>query len=300
MSDFPRVSIVIPTYNQADLLRSALESVISQTEQSWEALIIDNTSDDHTARVVREFGDPRIKFLTIQNEGVIAKSRNHGIHNASGPWIAFLDSDDLWAPDKLEKCLQAVGPDCDLICHRENTIRGDQVVGTSPLRSSHWPNYRNLLFYGNCFSPTAVIVRSNSLKLAEGFSEKPEFVTVEDYDLWLRLLEQGLRVKFIPDVLSSYRLHDSNQSSSVLRHRDAGLKAVAFHYNRLQPKQFLDSIRFKSRIATLLYAAGRSFHAAGKRKQALHHYLKSLLQYPFRLKVYAAAVMTLFSSSRAE
>jgi len=295
MSSPPRVSIVIPTYNQANLLRSALETVINQTETRWEALIIDNSSSDHTADVVCGFNDPRLSLLTIQNFGIIAASRNLGINTARGEWVAFLDSDDLWTFDKLGKCLQSAEDQTDLICHRENTIRGDNVINTSPSRSSDWPSYRNLLFHGNCFSPTAVMVRTNFLKKANGFSENPDFVTVEDYDLWLRMLELGLRVKFIDDVLSSYRLHDSNNSNQVTRHRDAGLNAVSHHYNSLNPKELFDYFRYKRRIATLLYAAGRSFQTVAENKQALIHYLKSIVLYPFRLKVYAATAMTLLS-----
>ena len=97
----PFVSIVIPTYNHANFLGKALESVITQTFTNWEAIVVDNQSTDHTSQVISKFNDHRIKYIKISNYGIIAKSRNHGINVAKGEWIAFLDSDDFWPKEKL-------------------------------------------------------------------------------------------------------------------------------------------------------------------------------------------------------
>ena len=101
MKSLPLVSVIIPTFNRANDLARAVKSVIAQTFTSWELIIVDNHSVDNTDEVVRHFNDPRIKLLKIHNDGVIAASRNLGIHFSSGTYIAFLDSDDWWTPDKL-------------------------------------------------------------------------------------------------------------------------------------------------------------------------------------------------------
>ena len=88
----PFVSIIIPTYNNAEFWRKALKSVIGQTYNSWEAIVIDNNSTDQTDEVINKFQDIRIKYYKISNYGIIAKSRNLGISLAKGEWIAFLDS----------------------------------------------------------------------------------------------------------------------------------------------------------------------------------------------------------------
>ena len=88
----PLVSIIIPTYNNAEFLGKALKSVIDQTYGSWEAIVIDNNSTDQTDEVINKFQDIRIKYYKISNYGIIAKSRNLGINLAKGEWIAFLDS----------------------------------------------------------------------------------------------------------------------------------------------------------------------------------------------------------------
>ena len=102
----PLVSVVIPTYNHARYLRRALQSVIDQTYTNWEVIVIDNYSKDSTDGVMASFTDPRIVYLKIHNNGVIAASRNVGIRKAKGDWIAFLDSDDFWTADKLQACCE--------------------------------------------------------------------------------------------------------------------------------------------------------------------------------------------------
>ena len=99
----PLISVVIPTYNHAHYLGCALESVLNQTYTNWEAIVIDNHSTDNTDEVMASFTDPRITYLKIHNNGVIAASRNAGILTAKGKWVAFLDSDDRWYPRKFEQ-----------------------------------------------------------------------------------------------------------------------------------------------------------------------------------------------------
>src|SRR5262245_23810861 len=92
----PSVTVVIPTYNCADLLRQALASVVTQTRSDWEAIVVNNASTDNTLVAVAACRDPRIRVIEFRNQGVIAASRNRGITEAQGEWVAFLDSDDLW------------------------------------------------------------------------------------------------------------------------------------------------------------------------------------------------------------
>jgi len=115
----PTVSIVIPTYNHSTFLRGALESVLAQTFTQWEAIVVNNFSQDDTISVVDSFRDPRIRRIDFANHGIIAASRNHGIALTTAPHIAFLDSDDLWYPQKLERCLERLKEGYDMVCHAE-------------------------------------------------------------------------------------------------------------------------------------------------------------------------------------
>lgn len=97
------VSIVMPSYNTAEYIGASIRSVLSQTYQNWELLIVDDCSTDNTDAVVAGFADSRIRYLRNEKNSGAAVSRNYALREAKGRWIAFLDSDDLWAPEKLEK-----------------------------------------------------------------------------------------------------------------------------------------------------------------------------------------------------
>ena len=118
----PFISIIIPTYNHANFLAKALESVINQTYRNWEAIVIDNHSTDGTSEIINKYKDTRIHYLKISNDGIIAKSRNLGINVAKGKWIAFLDSDDYWTEDKLEICIKNIDDEVDFVYHKLEII----------------------------------------------------------------------------------------------------------------------------------------------------------------------------------
>ena len=111
----PLVSIVIPTYNHAPLLHRAIESIRAQTFTHWKAIIVNNFSTDDTVSVVESFSDNRIQLIDFANNGVIAASRNKGIELADGTYVAFLDSDDTWFPEKLEMCVGVLEKGADLV-----------------------------------------------------------------------------------------------------------------------------------------------------------------------------------------
>ena len=167
----PFVSIVIPTYNHANFLGKALESVITQTFTNWEAIVVDNQSTDHTSQVISKFNDHRIKYIKISNYGIIAKSRNLGINVAKGEWIAFLDSDDWWTKDKLEICLKNIDHN-DLVYHdleikyykSKNFLNKKKIIG----RQLNKPILNNLLIdtikKGTAIGNSSVVVRKRNAK----------------------------------------------------------------------------------------------------------------------------------------
>lgn len=97
------VSIIMPSYNTASFISKTIESVLNQTYKNWELLIVDDCSTDDTDEIVSKYNDKRIVYLKNEKNSGAAISRNRALRNAKGKWIAFLDSDDLWHPTKLEK-----------------------------------------------------------------------------------------------------------------------------------------------------------------------------------------------------
>jgi len=189
----PFFTVVIPTYNCAELLERALSSVLLQTYQNFEIIVVDNSSTDNTQDILLSLDNEKLRVIIVNNNGVIAHSRNKGIENARGEWIAFLDADDVWKPEKLEKVRSTINhnPEVALVCHDEWHV----VNGERKNRLMYGPAERNLyerlLFKGNCLSTSAVCLQKDVAKKSGGFSERKDFITVEDYEYWIRLAQEG-------------------------------------------------------------------------------------------------------------
>lgn len=200
-----KFSIVIPTYNRADLLERCLKSVLAQSYTNWEAIVVDNYSDDNTEDVVKSLNDDRILFVKNHNYGVIAVSRNKALDMISGDWICFLDSDDCWLPNKLERML-AYTEDYDLIYHgyKKNISRTKLFqklnVYFYEIKEPYIPY---TLLRGDPINPSCSCV-SKRLIGNTRYSEEKELTACEDYDFFLRLLEKKPRVKYLKEILTLY------------------------------------------------------------------------------------------------
>jgi glycosyltransferase involved in cell wall biosynthesis len=213
----PLVSVVIPSYNHAHFLGRALQSVLDQTYTNWEAIVIDNHSQDNTDEVVRSFENSQIALLKIRNNGVIAASRNMGIRAAKGEWIAFLDSDDWWARDKLQKCFEKFSNKVDIIYHDLDIRRETPLyfmkkkIKSRQLKS---PVLNDLLINGNVIPNSSVLVRKNILEQIGGLNEDNKMIGVEDYNAWLRIAQLKAGFLYIHQSLGFYQVHSQSVSSN--------------------------------------------------------------------------------------
>ena len=213
----PRISVVIPTYNRAKLLRRALQSVIEQTFTDWEVLVVDNHSSDDTGEVVQSFKEPRIKLLKIHNNGIIAASRNMGIRAASGTWVALLDSDDWWTQDKLEVSVEALNRGNDVVYHDMLLVKNgwtDCFRQKVPTRQLRIPAYADLLMNGNAIVNSSVVIRRSLLLDIGGLSERPDLVASEDFECWLRLAQVTEYFFRLPGPHGYYWYAGENTSSA--------------------------------------------------------------------------------------
>ena len=217
MNPLPLVSIVIPTYNRACDLEQALKTVQSQTYMNWEVLIVDNYSTDNTDEMINGLNDERIKLFKIHNNGVIAVSRNLGIQHALGEYVAFLDSDDWWAPRKLEESLKYLEAGEDVVYH-------DLFLVTKHSQRLHWrkakvrdlnsPVFNDLVKNGNGLNNSSVVLRKGILQKIGGISENVALITMEDYDAWLRAAKITEKFKRIPKTLGYYWAGGGNASNA--------------------------------------------------------------------------------------
>jgi|TARA_B100001079_G_scaffold252585_1_gene245825 glycosyltransferase involved in cell wall biosynthesis len=204
----PDISVIIPTFNRAHTLPRALDSVMVQTLQSMEIIIVDDGSTDETNAVLADY--PGLCIISQDNRGVSA-ARNVGIEKAGGEWLAFLDSDDEWLKEKLEKQWDAICNDDKLICHTEEIwIRNGQRV--NPMKKHQ--KYGGLI-YEKCLplcviSPSSVMIHKTVFNDVGNFDETLE--VCEDYDLWLRICSK-YPVLFVDEpLIVKYGGHDDQLS----------------------------------------------------------------------------------------
>ena len=290
----PAVSIVIPTYNHAEYLQQALHSVVNQTFHNWEAIIVNNFSDDATLQIIEQFSEPRFRVINFRNQGVIAASRNEGIRNSLAPVIAFLDSDDTWYKDKLLKCMSEFENGANVVCHGENWISDSSVPRAIFYGPAENATHRNLLFRGNCISTSATLVNKEFLEQLSGFSENPSFITAEDYELWMRISIATTKFVFIHEILGEFRRHGKSASSSVDKHLAAEIAVINHHVKQIRPS-FLVLTRARHRRAKAFYSAGRTHMRGGSTGLALSFFAKALIQSPIFFRTYIAITLTLIN-----
>ncbi|MBU4231187.1 MAG: glycosyltransferase [Proteobacteria bacterium] len=289
----PGISVIIPTYNQANFLREAIQSILDQTFTDWEAIVVNNYSEDNTIEVVESFKDPRIKLINFSNHGVIGASRNEGVRQAKADIIAFLDSDDTWTNIKLEKVLAFFRqhPGVELVCHDEWVLVGNRIK--SVIKYGPSKDYYGLLFQKNCLSTSAVaMLRHNFLSLG-GFSEDLRFAGVEDYDLWLRLARAGCTIAYLHEVLGTCRMHDQSFSAKIQQHCDNSLNLLSCHFENWQGKTFFIRYLMRKRRADTWRGGAKSCLNRRDHGQARRLLGLALKEDPLAWKTWVLSAMNL-------
>ena len=204
------VSVIMPAYNAEKYIEEAISSVVSQTHENWELLILDDCSTDRTVEIAERFAglDARIRLLrNPQNMGV-AKTRNRGLDLAQGEWIALLDSDDVWHRDKLEKQLVIAGHSGADIIYCSYAMISESGVHLSDFLVPAATDYEAML-RKSVLSCSTVLLRRLALS-GHRFSQAYYH---EDYVFWLELLKAGYSAVGCPEVLADYRLVRGSRSS---------------------------------------------------------------------------------------
>jgi glycosyltransferase involved in cell wall biosynthesis len=234
--DRPRVSVVVPTKDRDALLRQTLSTIRWQQDVVFEVVVVDDGSADHglVERIVADLGDPRFRIVRHDQSRGVSEARNRGLAAARAPWIAFCDDDDLWAPDKLAKQLEAarLSPAAGWIyVGSVNITTGNRVVGGEPPPT---PDDVNELLEESNIVPggsSGVMARRALLLDVGGFD--PSLQPLADWDLWLRMLRVS-RPAGVAEPLVAYRVHALNMSLDT-RRVEADFVIVAGRYPRANP-----------------------------------------------------------------
>lgn len=201
------VSIIMPSYNTAQYIKNSIDSILAQTYKNWELLIVDDCSTDNTDEIVARFNDSRITYVKNEKNSGAAISRNRALKMAKGKWIAFLDSDDLWTPDKLEKQLAFMVANNYHFTYTDYRICLNGVwqphVMTGPKSVGKWK------MYNYCYFSTITVIYDREWV---GLIEIADLKKNNDYAMWFQAVKKTRCYRF-PGCYSFYIKHEGSVSS---------------------------------------------------------------------------------------
>jgi len=240
----PKVSIIIPAFNQARFLGAAIESALRQTFSDLEVVVVDDGSTDETRQVAAGFGD-RIRYIRQDNTG-LPGARNQGIRESSGEYLCFLDSDDFYHPDKLQRQVELLDGDPELgfvYCDIVTTDEAGQPLPEQPSVNSATRqmsgNIFQTLMLAGYFPPHTVMIRRTVLEAVGHFDLN--LGGHADYELWLRTSAAGHKACFIPERLAYYRTYATSMSKDGQHMADTRL-ATFQKLCRLHPDLIAQSL----------------------------------------------------------
>lgn len=203
------ISIIMPAFNAEKTIKSSIESILNQTIKNFKIYIIDDSSTDTTSKIVNSFNDERIIYTYNNNNQGVSKSRNIGIKKCKGKYIAFLDSDDLWFPNKLERQLELLEKGWDIVC--SNYITFTENNNLNERSAPEIISYEKMLssnFIGNL---TGIY---NSSTLGKIYQKEKGH---EDYIMWLELIKIANKAYCIQEPLAKYRVSDTSLSGNKIK-----------------------------------------------------------------------------------
>lgn len=246
----PQVSIITPTYNCAEFIVQTIESVLAQSYTDWEMIISDDCSTDNTLEVIKPYleSDARIKYICNDKNSGAAITRNNALRLAQGRWIAFLDSDDLWHPEKLEKQIAFMEQngyafsytDYTLIDEQSHSL-GQMVIGPNRITK--------LGMYAYCWLGCLTVMYDSTVV---GLVQIADIKKNNDYAMWLKVVKKAECYR-LPQSLAQYR----KRSGSISNH--SYLSLIKWHY-----KLFREAEHFNSFVSGLLTAGNLFFGVVKK------------------------------------
>lgn len=272
-------SIIIPLYNAEKYIAETIQSVLNQTYQNWELIIIDDGSIDFSSKIVTNFlNDNRISFHYQKNSGV-SSARNNGFTKAYGKYITFLDADDIWLKDNLEEKISYLKNNAvDVVYSRYDTINEKSESTSKILNKAIFPNLKDVLLLKGNYStaPSGLVIKSEVLHKIGGFDAN--LSNNADQDLWIRILANNYKIVLIEKPLWKYRVHANNMSNNIaLLEKDS-----IYMFNKAAKNKLFDSFWFKQKCFAKLYLmlAGSWWKEGNNKIRGFYFMVLSVLNYP--------------------
>jgi glycosyltransferase involved in cell wall biosynthesis len=293
----PKISVIIPTYNRAKLLSRAIQSVLNQTYSNFELIVIDDGSPDNTKKIVEEFQkkDKRIKYIWQENFGGNSKTINTGIKASQGEYIALLEDDDEWLPEKLEKQLEVFQNSkrekLGLVCCKTLTVYENgktEIIKTCDIPEN---NYKvlaeSLLDNKFFFNVSAFLIKKEALDKVGFLDENLKIGT--DKDILLRIFKD-YNFDFAPFVLVRY--YDHGGKFTRMPFYDRFLKDLLY----LHTKHHDIYKNYPKIYSREQRGIGNYYVLLGDCKQGRKYFLRSIGTYPFNLKSYQSLLLSFLGS----
>ncbi len=279
------ISVIVPVYNGEKYIERALDSIFYQTRLPKEVILIDDGSEDRTVEVIKKYKETHFAmrekiFLFVQKNCGAGAARNYGIQQSTGTWIMFLDSDDLWEKNKIEKVIHAIieNPQADVIAHNEYEALENNIKKRKAIRRNK--NYQETedlflqLYKGNLFSTSCMTIKRDVLEKAGAFDET--LLSAQDYDLWIRIGKYG-KLVYMDDFLATYVIRKGNITGNTYRRYLCEMKIC---------KKYKQEVLSKARETGKLIIKRRIFqihkieaYTALKKKQ-FSTFFKIMLRFP--------------------
>ena len=277
----PKISVIIPSYNRKNYIKESIESIRAQSYQDFEIIVVDDGSTDGTLDILKDYGSEI--HLIQQKHGERAMARNKGIEESKGDYIAFLDSDDIWLPEKLSLQLEVMESSAQVVCVYGSCLRMDEKSRPLPTAQRQKKGYSGdvflkLLKRNFVPSPTPLIRRSCFEKSCR-FNTK--YALYEDWACWLQIAKMG-DFHFIPQALASYRVHPKQSvklaSPEVIENSTLSVLEDTF-------TQFPVKERHKKEALALAYLRSAYWYLVDKQTLKAREALKKALKHdPFFLR----------------
>ena len=282
----PTVSVIIPTYNRAHLVGRAIKSVLEQTYQDFELIVVDDGSTDNTKEVVKGFNDKRIKYILHEKNKGATAARNTGIKAARGEYIAFQVSDDEWLPVKLEKQMkvfETVPPEVGVVYTGFYRLKNSKKTYIPSPKIIQKEGYIfGSLLKGNFVTTQAVLVKRECFERAGMFDES--LPRLQDWELFIRI-SKDYHFKCVdePLLISYYQPHSISADQSAL------IRALKL----ILEKHFEDFKKDKRVLASFFANSGDLLCSGGEFRQGRSYLIKAVKAYPLNIKYLGAALVSL-------
>ena len=296
------ISVIIPAYNAGVFIRETLDSVLTQTLMPLEVLVVNDGSSDDTKSIIGRYAKEHpqlpITIFNQKNKGIGA-ARNKGLFKATGHFVAFLDADDLWYPNKTKAVQNIIAryPKVDVIYHNEiefNMFGNEKLLSYKKLSGDA---FYSLLFSGNKLSTSATTVNRALAVDIGGFSENLSFNGAEDYEFWLRLAKNGGIFFHLDEILGKYRRSSAGITTRVEYHASNSFNVVNHHLRQLFEEGKLNASEYRrvlrSKMSKNAAGVGRTYYLAGDFNKAIQYYITSIKRWPLYWKGYVRLIQSL-------